>query len=91
MAIKLIFCLAFHTKHIYMKNFSLLFYIGLCIETYLFHGWKRDLDLLREKEVVPSEKYVMYTSDILVNDFSLILLYLTEMPRFNPKTTDYSR
>jgi len=44
---------------------------------------KRDPDLLREKEVVPSEKYVIYTSGILVKIFSLTLLYLTVLTRVN--------
>lgn len=38
-------------------------YIGLCIDTYSFHWWKRDLNLLREGEVVPSEKHIN-TSDL---------------------------
>ena len=44
---------------------------------------KRDPDLLRAEEVVPLEKYVTYTSDILVKVLPLILLYLTKMTRVN--------
>jgi len=40
----------------------------LRIDTYLFQRWKRDLELLRIEEVVPSEKYVIDTSEIIVND-----------------------
>ena len=37
---------------------SLYFSRGLCIGTYLFLGKKWDPDLLREEEVVPSDKHV---------------------------------
>jgi len=40
---------------------------------------------LRVEEVVPSEKYVIYTFDILVKVFPVTLLYLTELTRINPK------
>jgi len=67
----------------FFQNFHI--FIELCIGTYLFQGRKRDPDLLREEEVVPSRKYVMYTFDILVKVFPLTLLYLTELTRFNLK------
>ena len=43
---------------------------------------------MRAEEVVPSEKYVIYTSDMLVKVFPLTLLYLTELIRFNPKQSN---
>ena len=47
-----------------------------------------DPDLLREGEVVALEKYFIYASNVLVNFFPLSLLYLTKLPRINPKKTD---
>jgi len=35
-----------------------IYFIGLCIGTYSFYGRNMDIDLLREKEVVPSEKHI---------------------------------
>ena len=60
-----------HASALCAGNLSLLlplyFLRELCIGTYLFLGWKRDPDLLRVEEVVPSEKYFVYTPQILVN------------------------
>ena len=45
--------------------------------------WKRNPDLSRAEEVVPSKKDVIYTYDILVKVFPLALLYLTELTKVN--------
>ena len=79
------FTLFIFSKFSYFHFFHFSFFKELCVGTYLFQRWKRDPDLLRVEEVVPSKKYVMYTSDILVKVFSLTLLYLTELTRVNPK------
>jgi len=52
-----------HASSLHVGSLSLLsplyfFLRGLCFGTYLFLGWKRDPDLLREEEVVPSKKHV---------------------------------
>jgi len=51
-----------HASPLYARSLSLLsplnFLRGLCIGTYLFLGQKRDPDLLRVEEAIPSEKNV---------------------------------
>lgn len=66
-------------------SFFYFFLQELCIGTYLFQSRKRDPDLLRAREVFPLEKYVIYTSNILVKVLPLTLLYLIELIRVNPK------
>jgi len=50
---------------------------------FIFMRQKRDPNLLRDEEVILSEKYVIYTSDMLVKVSPLSLLYLTELTKIN--------
>jgi len=54
----------------------LYFSRGLCIGTYLFLGRKRDPDLLRSEEVVPSEKHVIHLTNVFSFRFSPSLFLL---------------
>ena len=72
-------------KKIYIFIFSFISFFKTVHSTYSFQRRKRDPDLLREKEVVPLEKYLLYTFDVLIKVSPLTLLYLTELTRVNPK------
>lgn len=48
---------------LYVGTISILFlylfiYIGICIDTYLFHGRKRDPELFGVVQIVPLEKHI---------------------------------
>ncbi len=75
------------TFHVFFSHFHFSFFLTMH-RNYSFQRKKRDPNLLRDEEVVPSENYFIYNFNVLIKVFTLTLLYLTEITRINPKTTD---